>query len=88
MTTLLEEIDELLSRAKYMEENHPNTPITPDHWSRLNAACERARRFSPRHLEERGVGRITENLGRSVALSRSSERSAQSAGPVLRFHQC
>jgi hypothetical protein len=27
MRTLLEEIDELLGRAKYMEEKHPNSAI-------------------------------------------------------------
>ena len=29
MRTLPEEIDELISRAKYIEEKHPGTAITP-----------------------------------------------------------
>jgi len=39
MRTLLEETAELLSRAKYMEEKHPNTSITPDYWTRLKSVC-------------------------------------------------
>lgn len=26
-------------RAKYMEENHPGTAISPDYWIRLKSAC-------------------------------------------------
>ena len=51
MRTLLEEIDELLSRAKYMEEKHPNTLITPDYWARLNSVCEQAQQLSPETLK-------------------------------------
>jgi hypothetical protein len=51
MRTLLEEIDELLSRAKYLEEKHPNTPITPDYWIRLKAVCEQARQVCPEPLK-------------------------------------
>ena len=43
MRTLLEETAELLSRAKYMEEKHPNTSITPDYWTRLKSVCDQAR---------------------------------------------
>jgi hypothetical protein len=51
MRTLLEEIDELLSRARYIEEKHPNTPITPDYWTRLNSVCEQAQKLSPETLK-------------------------------------
>jgi hypothetical protein len=51
MRTLLEEIDELLSRAKYMEEQHPNTVITPDYWTRLNSVCDQARLLNPDSLK-------------------------------------
>ncbi len=50
MRTLLEEIDELLSRAKYMEEKHPDTPITLDYWIRLKSTCEQARQVCPELL--------------------------------------
>jgi hypothetical protein len=49
--TLLEEIDELLSRAKYMEEKHPNTPISPDYWTRLSSVCGQAQQLSPETLK-------------------------------------
>ncbi len=51
MRTLLGEIDELLSRAKYMEEKHPNTAMPPDYWTRLNSVCEQARQLSPETLK-------------------------------------
>ena len=51
MRTLLEEIDELLSRAKYMEEKHPNSVITPDYWTRLNSVCDQARLLNPDSLK-------------------------------------
>ena len=51
MRTLLEEIDELLSRAKYLEEKHPNTPIAPDYWTRLKSACEQAGQLCPETLK-------------------------------------
>jgi len=46
MRTLIEEIDELLSRARYMEEKHPGTSITDDYWTRLKSVCEQARQLS------------------------------------------
>jgi hypothetical protein len=49
--TLLEAIDELLSRAKYLEEKHANTPMTPDYWIRLRAVCGQARRVCPEPLK-------------------------------------
>jgi len=52
MRTLLEEIDELLSRAKYMEERHPNTFITPDYWTRLTSVCDQARLSNPATLKD------------------------------------
>jgi len=51
MRTLPEEIDELLSRAKYLEEKHANTPITSDYWIRLQAVCEQARQACPEVLK-------------------------------------
>lgn len=51
MRTLPEEIDELISRAKYLEEKHPSTPITPDYWIRLKDACEQARHVCPEPLK-------------------------------------
>ena len=51
MRTLPEEIEELLSRAMYMEEKHPNTAITPDYWTRLKAACDEARHSCPNVLK-------------------------------------
>lgn len=51
MRTLSEEIDELLSRAKYMEKNHPNSPITSDYWIRVNSVCEQARQLHPETLK-------------------------------------
>jgi len=47
MRALLEEIDELLSRAKYLEKNHPNTPVPPDYGTRLRSVCDQARQFGP-----------------------------------------
>ncbi len=46
MRTLLEEIDELLSRAKYMHEKRPNIAIAPDYWTRLKSVCDQARQFT------------------------------------------
>ena len=51
MRSLFEEIDELLSRAKYMEEKHPGTPIAPDYWVRLKSVCEQARQVRPEVLK-------------------------------------
>jgi len=51
MRTLSDEIDELLSRAKYMEEKHPNTAMAPDYWTRLNSVCGQARQLSPETLK-------------------------------------
>jgi len=51
MRTLLEELDELLSRAKFMEEKHPNSAITPDYWTRVNSVCDQARQSSPETLK-------------------------------------
>ena len=51
MRTLLEEIDELLSRAKYIEAKQPNTPTTPDYWIRLKSVCEQARQVCPEILK-------------------------------------
>ena len=51
MRSLLEEIDELLSRAKYMEEKHPGTAITPDYWVRLKSICDQARQSCPEILK-------------------------------------
>ena len=51
MRSLLEEIAELLSRAKYMEEKHPGTAISPDYWIRLKSACEQARQIHPEVLK-------------------------------------
>ena len=47
MTTLANELDELLSRAKYLEEKQPNTPMTADYWTRLKAVCDEARTVCP-----------------------------------------
>ena len=51
MRTLVEEMDELLSRAKYLEAKHPNTPVSPDYWIRIKSACERARLVCPEALK-------------------------------------
>jgi hypothetical protein len=51
MRTLPEEIDELLSRAKYLEDKHPNTPISPDYWTRLKSVCEQAAQVCPEPLK-------------------------------------
>lgn len=51
MRTFLEEIDELLSRAKYMEEKHPGTAITPDYWVRFKSICDQARQSRPEILK-------------------------------------
>jgi len=50
MKTLLEEIDELLSRAKYLEAKYPNTVMAPDYWARLTSLCDRARQSLPELL--------------------------------------
>ena len=52
MRTLHEEIDELLSRAKYIEGKQPNTPIPLDYWNRLKSTCDQARQVSPEILKE------------------------------------
>ncbi len=52
MRTLAEEIDELLSRAKYLEQKQPNTPITSDYWIRLKSVCERAKQACPEILKD------------------------------------
>ena len=51
MRTLPEEIDELLSRAKYLEEKHPKIPIPPEYWTRLTSVCDQARQVFPKLLE-------------------------------------
>jgi hypothetical protein len=33
---LVEKLDELFSRAKYLEEKQPSTFVSPDFWIRLN----------------------------------------------------
>lgn len=45
-------IDELLSRARYMEERHPNSAITPEYWTRLRTVCDDARQVSPETLKQ------------------------------------
>jgi hypothetical protein len=35
MKQLLREIDELLSRAKYLEAKYPSSVMAPDYWVRL-----------------------------------------------------
>jgi hypothetical protein len=50
MRSLPEEIDELLSRAKYLEEKQSSTPITPDYWTRLQSICDQARQVCPELL--------------------------------------
>lgn len=50
MRTLVEEIDELLSRAKYMEEKHSNAAITSDYWTRLHSVCQQAQQVCPETL--------------------------------------
>ena len=51
MRTLLEEIDELLSRAKYLQAKRPDTPVPPDYWTRLTSACDQARLVGPEILQ-------------------------------------
>jgi len=51
MRTLLEELDELLSRARYMETKHPNSAITTDYWNRLVSVCDQGRQSSPEILK-------------------------------------
>ena len=43
MKQLLREIDELLSRAKYLEAKYPSSVMAPDYWVRLGSVCEQAR---------------------------------------------
>ena len=50
MRTLPEEVDELLSRAKYLEEKHAGTPVTSDYWTRLQSVCDQARQVCPQVL--------------------------------------
>jgi hypothetical protein len=47
MQNLLEEVDELLSRAKYVAKKDPQTPVTNDYWTRLTTACEQAKQMRP-----------------------------------------
>jgi hypothetical protein len=47
MKQLLREIDELLSRAKYLEAKDPNRVMAPDYWVRLGSVCEQARQALP-----------------------------------------
>jgi hypothetical protein len=47
MNTLFDEIDELLSRAKYLEGKHSKTIMAPDYWVRLKSVCDRARQALP-----------------------------------------
>jgi hypothetical protein len=51
MRSLPEEIAELLSGAKYMEESHPGTAVSADYWIRLKSACEQARQIHPEVLK-------------------------------------
>lgn len=51
MTVLFEEIDELMSRAKYMEKKQPDSPMAPVYWARLTSACEQARKLCPEALQ-------------------------------------
>ena len=51
MRALANELDELLSRAKYLEEKQPSTPMTPDYWTRLKAVCNEARTVCPELLK-------------------------------------
>ena len=51
MRTLANELDELLSRAKYLEEKQPSTPMTADYWTRLKAVCDQARTICPELLK-------------------------------------
>jgi hypothetical protein len=51
MRTLVEELDELLSRAKYLEEKQPNTSVSSDIWIRLKSVCEQARLVCPEILK-------------------------------------
>jgi len=47
MRNLLEEVDELLSRAKYVAKKDPETPVTNDYWTRLTSACNQAQQMRP-----------------------------------------
>ncbi len=47
MRNLLEEVDELLSRAKYLAKKDPTTLVTNDYWTRLTSACDQARQMRP-----------------------------------------
>ena len=47
MRSLFEETDELLSRAKYLEKQYPETPIPLDYWTRLTSVCDQARQVCP-----------------------------------------
>jgi hypothetical protein len=51
MRSLVEELDELLSRAKFLEEKQPNTSVSPDIWIRLESVCEQARLVCPEILK-------------------------------------
>jgi hypothetical protein len=48
---LVEKLDELFSRAKYLEEKQLNTFVSPDFWIRLTSVCERARLVYPEILK-------------------------------------
>ena len=54
MNALAEEIDELLSRAKYLEKKQPKTPMTPEYWGRLQSLREQAARACPDTLQIAG----------------------------------
>jgi len=47
MRTLLEEVDELLSRARYLETKDPKAPVSLEYWTRLKSACYEARQVCP-----------------------------------------
>jgi hypothetical protein len=47
MRSLLEEVDELLSRARHLAEKDPKAPVSDDYWTRLKSACHQARQICP-----------------------------------------
>ena len=51
MRTLIEEIDELLSRARYMEDKQPGTAIPDVYWDRVSSACVEAQKLLPETLK-------------------------------------
>jgi hypothetical protein len=48
---LFDEVEEMLSRARYMEKKQPNTEMGPIYWARLTAACQQARQLCPDALQ-------------------------------------